>query len=47
MIEELATQETDLKQALQQKALKESELKREKNKLLTVSGTPCIEVGPG
>lgn len=37
MIEELATQETDLKLALQRKALEETELKREKSKLETVS----------
>ena len=37
VIEELATHEENLKRALQQKAKNESELKQEKNLLLTVS----------
>ena len=37
VIEELATQETDLKYALQEKALKESQLKQDKTFLLTAN----------
>ncbi len=37
VIEELATQETDLKHALQEKAIKESQLKEDKTLLLTAN----------
>lgn len=37
VIEELATNEMDLKRALEEKAINESELKQEKNLLLTVN----------
>ena len=42
VIEELATQETDLKLALQRKTLTESQLQQEKSDLLTVSGAESV-----